>query len=145
MHHFRVAEETAGRKAVFRVPATALLAVFGLMVCMAPAAFADVPWLWAMYVIPLALIVFVLRTRTVASAKGLAIRTMFGHRELPWAALKGLAITNRAKVKAVLTDNTQIPLPTVRTRHLPVLSLVSEGRLKDPTGLTDDMHDSQDS
>ncbi|MFD2421186.1 PH domain-containing protein [Amycolatopsis pigmentata] len=127
-----------GRKAVFRVPGTALLAVVLLMVCLVPTAFSGVPGLWALYVVPLALIVFVVRTRTVATGEGLAVRTMFGHRELPWERLKGLAITGRAKVKAVLTDDTEVPLPTVRTRHLPVISLVSEGRLKDPSGLTDD-------
>lgn len=128
-----------GRKAVFRIPGTALLAVVVLMVCLVPTAFSGVPGLWALYVVPLALIVFVVRTRTVANGDGLAVRTMFGHRELPWATLKGLAITNRAKIKAVLTDDTEVPLPTVRTRHLPVISLVSQGRLKDPSGLTDDL------
>ncbi|HET6500844.1 MAG TPA: PH domain-containing protein [Amycolatopsis sp.] len=135
-----MAEETEGRKAIFKVPGIALLAVVFLMVCLLPTAFADVPGLWVLYVIPLGLMLFVVRTRTVASARGLAVRTVFGHRELPWEALKGLAITHRAKVRAVLTDDSQIPLPTVRTRHLPVISLVSEGRLKDPSGITDDMH-----
>jgi Bacterial PH domain len=145
VHHLRVAEtaETEQpvkrRKAVFRIPGIALLAIAGAMVCLAPTAFADVPGLWALYVIPLGLIVFVVRTRTTATPQGLAIRTMFGHRELPWEALKGLSITKRSKVRAVLTDDSQISLPTVRTRHLPVLSLISNGRLKDPSGLTDDL------
>ncbi|NIH81962.1 PH domain-containing protein [Amycolatopsis viridis] len=126
------------RKAVFRIPLIALLAVVFLAVCMIPAAFADVPGLWVMYVVPVALAVFIVRTRTVASTRGLSVRTVFGHRELPWSALKGLAISDKAKVRAVLTDGSEIPLPSVRTRHLPVISLVSEGRMKDPTGLTDD-------
>jgi hypothetical protein len=134
-------ERDRERKAVFRVPGAALLAVLFLMACLTPTAFSGVPGLWALYVVPLLLIVFVIRTRTVASGEGLAVRTMFGHRELPWAALKGLAITDKARVKAVLTDDTQVPLPTVRTRHLPVISLVSGGRMKDPSGLTDDMDD----
>lgn len=127
-----------GRKAVFRVPLITLLAVVFLAVCMIPAAFADVPGLWVMYVIPIALFVFVLRTRTVASTQGLSVRTVFGHREMPWSELKGLAITDKAKVRAVLTDGSEVPLPSVRTRHLPVISLVSEGRMRDPSGLTDD-------
>ncbi|WP_235022719.1 PH domain-containing protein [Amycolatopsis alkalitolerans] len=127
------------RKATFRVPLIALLAIFGLMVCLAPTAFAEVPGLWALYAIPLALIVFVVRTKTVATPQGLDVRTVFGHRELPWDALKGLSITKRAKVRAVLADDSTIPLPSVRTRHLPVLALVSGGRVKDPTGLTDDL------
>lgn len=132
-------EQNRDRKAIFRVPAITLLGVVFLMVCLAPAAFADVPGLWVLYVVPFALIVFVVRTRTVASAKGLSVRTMFGHRELPWTALKGLAITGKAKVRAVLADDSQVPLPAVRTRHLPVISLVSEGRFADPSGLTDEL------
>ncbi|MEU0463968.1 PH domain-containing protein [Amycolatopsis sp. NPDC006131] len=128
-----------GRKAIFRVPLITLLAVVFLAVCMIPAAFADVPGLWLMYVIPIGLFVFVVRTRTVASARGLDVRTVFGHRELPWSSLKGLAINDKAKVRAVLTDGSEVPLPSVRTRHLPVISLVSEGRMKDPSGLTDDL------
>jgi hypothetical protein len=93
------------------------------------------------YVFPLGLLVFVLRTRTVADSTGLTVRTMFGHRELPWSALKGLALTDKSKVRAVLTDDSQITLPTVRTRHLPVLSLVSGGRLEDPSGLTTESTD----
>ncbi|MBB2936089.1 hypothetical protein FHX82_003143 [Amycolatopsis bartoniae] len=127
------------RKATFRVPLIALLAIFGLMVCLAPTAFADVPGLWALYVVPLALIVYVVRTRTVATPQGLAVWTMFGHRELPWDALKGLSISKKAKVSAVLADDSKIPLPSVRTRHLPVLALVSNGRLKDPTGLVEEI------
>lgn len=145
MHHFRVSETAEPtrpvkrRKATFRIPLIALLAIFGLMVCLAPTAFADVPGLWVLYGIPLGLILFVVRTKTVVTPQGLAIRTMFGHRELPWEALKGLSISKRAKVRAVLTDDSTIPLPSVRTRHLPVLALVSGGRLKDPSGLIDDL------
>lgn len=145
VHHFRVSDKAEPpqpakrRKATFRVPLIALLAIFGLMVCLAPTAFADVPGLWVLYVIPLTLIVFVVRTKTVATPQGLAVRTVFGHRELPWEALKGLSISKRAKVRAVLADDSMIPLPSVRARHLPVLALVSGGRLEDPSGLIDDL------
>ncbi|TVT13340.1 PH domain-containing protein [Amycolatopsis rhizosphaerae] len=128
-----------GRKAVFRIPGTAFLAIVFLMVCLIPVSFNGVPGLWALYLVPLGLILFVVRTRTVATAQGLAIRTVFGHRDLPWEALKGLAITKRSKVRAVLGDGSQITLPTVRPRHLPVISLASGGRVKDPSGLTDDI------
>lgn len=144
VHHFSVSQAVdptnppRRRRATFRVPLVSLLAIFGLMVCLAPAAFADVPGLWVLYVIPLALIVFVVRTKTVVTPKGLAVRTVFGHRELPWEALKGLSISKRAKVSAVLTDDSKIPLPSVRTRHLPVLSLVSGGLLQDPSGVLDE-------
>ncbi|ANN15794.1 hypothetical protein SD37_09105 [Amycolatopsis orientalis] len=127
------------RKAVFKIPNTALLAIAFLVVCVTPVAFGDVPYLQWLYLFPIALAVFVIRTRTTATAKGLEVRTMFGRRDLPWTALKGLAITDKAKVQAVLKDETKVALPAVRTRHLPVISLVSAGRMADPSGLTDDV------
>jgi hypothetical protein len=142
---FDVAEEkqreqaNEDRKAVFKIPNTALLAIAFLVVCVTPVAFGDVPYLQWLYLFPIALAVFVIRTRTTATANGLEVRTMFGRRDLPWSSLKGLAITDKAKVQAVLKDETKIALPAVRTRHLPVISLVSAGHMADPSGLTDDI------
>ncbi len=144
---FRVAEEkqqeqaNEDRKAVFKIPNTALLAIVFLAVCVTPIALGEVPYLQWLYLFPIGLAAFVIRTRTTATAKGLEVRTLFGRRDLPWAALKGLAITDKAKVRAVLKDETQIALPAVRTRHLPVISLVSAGRMADPSGLTDEPGD----
>jgi len=53
-------------------------------------------------------------------------------RALPWSSLKGLRLTKRAEVRAVLTDDTEVALPAVRTRHLSALALISGGRLDDP-------------
>ncbi len=142
---FDVAEEkqreqaNEDRKAVFKIPNTALLAIAFLVVCVTPVAFGDVPYLQWLYLFPIALAVFVIRTRTTATAEGLEVRTMFGRKDLPWTSLKGLAITDKAKVQAVLKDETKVALPAVRTRHLPVISLVSAGRMADPSGLTDDL------
>lgn len=142
---FDVAEEkqqeqaNEAPKAVFKIPNTALLAIAFLVVCVTPVAFGDVPYLQWLYIFPIALAVFVIRTRTTATAEGLEVRTMFGRKDLPWSSLKGLAITDKAKVQAVLKDESKIPLPAVRTRHLPVISLVSAGRMADPSGLTDDI------
>ncbi|MFJ1763372.1 PH domain-containing protein [Amycolatopsis sp. NPDC088138] len=130
-------EQDEGRKAVFRIPRTSFMAIALLTICVTPIALGEIPYLQWLYIFPIALAVFVIRTRTVATRKGLETRTMFGHRDVPWSALKGLAITKRARVQAVLTDDTKVPLPTVRTRHLPVLSLVSEGLVADPSGLLD--------
>lgn len=127
-----------GRKAVFKIPSTAYLAIGLLTVCVTPIALGEIGGLQWLYVFPIALFVFVARWRTVATKRGLAVRTMFGQRDLPWSALKGLAITGKSRVRAVLQDDTQIALPTVRTRHLPVLALVSEGVVKDPSGVLGD-------
>lgn len=127
-----------GRKAVFKIPSTAYLAIGLLTVCVTPIALGEIGGLQWLYVFPLGLFVFVARWRTVATRRGLAVRTVFGHRDLPWSALKGLAITGKSRVRAVLQDDTQVALPTVRTRHLPVLALVSEGAVQDPSGVLGD-------
>lgn len=144
MHHSCVAKKQQdqradeGRKAVFRIPTTAYLAIGLLTVCVTPIALGEIGGFQWLYVFPLALLVFVARTRTVATREGLHIRTVFGKRDLPWSSLKGLAITNKARVRAVLSDDTQVSLPTVRTRHLSVLALVSEGKIQDPSGVLSD-------
>lgn len=127
-----------GRKAVFKIPSTAYLAIGLLTVCVTPIALGEIGGLQWLYVFPIGLFVFVARWRTVATKQGLAVRTVFGQRDLPWSSLKGLAITGKSRVRAVLRDDTQISLPTVRTRHLPVLALVSEGVVKDPSGVLGD-------
>lgn len=122
-------------KAVFRIPRTSYFAIAFLVFCMTPAALGEIHWLAVLYLVPIALLVFVWRTRTIADSEGLKTRTMFGGRDLPWSSLKGLSLNKKSKVSAVLKDDSKITLPTVRTRHLPVLSLVSDGLLPDPSGL----------
>lgn len=116
---------------VFRVPGVAVLAALLLALCATPFAF-GAPGLYAIYLVPIAVIVWVLRTRTIADGEGLAVRRLFGSRILPWSSLKGLRLTKRAEVRAVLTDDTEVALPAVRPRHLSALALVSGGRLDDP-------------
>lgn len=125
-------ESAPAPRAVFRMPRTAVVVVVFAMFCATPFA-----WSGALhatvYLIPVAVLVWIFRTRTVAGADGITVRTVFGRRDLDWSELKGFAISERAKVSAVLTDESKVPLPTVRTRHLPVLAAVSGGRVTDPT------------
>jgi hypothetical protein len=109
----------------------AVLAALLLAACITPFAVAA-PGLYAIYVVPLALIVWILRTRTVADADGLAVRRVLTSRRLPWSSLKGLRLTKSSGVRAVLDDGQEVALPSVRTRHLSALALVSGGRLDDP-------------
>lgn len=118
-------------RAIFRMPQVAILAALFAMICATPFAWAA-PGLLAVYLLPIAFIVWVVRTRTTADTAGLEVRTALGGRKLAWAELKGLSITERAKIRAVLTDGTEVPLPFVRPRHLSVLALVSGGRITDP-------------
>ena len=116
---------------LFRVPPTAVLGALLLAITAIPFAF-GAPGFYAIFVIPLGLIIWVLRRRTVADAEGLTVRRVLTKRTLPWSSLKGLRLTKRATVRAVLTDDTEVALPSVRTRHLPALALISGGRLDDP-------------
>ncbi|WP_307832044.1 PH domain-containing protein [Prauserella cavernicola] len=123
-----------GKRAIFRVPPTSLLTVLILLFCITPAAFAA-PGLQVLYLIPIGVIVWVVRFRTTATREGLTVRTILHTQTLRWNEIKGLAITPKSKVRAVLPDDTQVALPCVRTRHVPVLSLVSEGLVADPSGV----------
>jgi hypothetical protein len=116
---------------VFRTPGSALLAAALAAVCAVPFAFAA-PGLVAIFVVPLAYAVWVVRVRTVADTQGLTVRRLVGGDTLPWSSLSGLRLTQRGAVRAVRTDGTEVALPSVRTRHLSALSLVSAGHLADP-------------
>jgi Bacterial PH domain len=118
---------------VFRVPGSALVAVLFLVLCASPLAVAA-PWLALVYVIPLGMAVWLLRTRTVVDTENLVIRRVLTRTVLPWSAIASLRVTDRKWVRAVRTDGGEVVLPTVRTRHLPALALMSGGRLPDPTG-----------
>lgn len=116
---------------IFRVPATAVLAALLLAAGAIPFAF-GAPGFYVIFLVPIAAIAWVLRTRTTADADGLTVRRVLTKRALPWSSLKGLRLTKRAEVRAVLTDDTEVALPAVRTRHLSALALISGGRLDDP-------------
>jgi hypothetical protein len=126
-----VSEPQLPSRLVFRVPAIAVLAALLLAVGATPFAF-GAPGLSVIYIVPVALIVWVLRTRTTASADGLTVRRVFTSRAMPWSTLKGLRLIRGSGVRAVLTDDTEVALPNVRIRHLSALALISGGRLDDP-------------
>ena len=119
-------------RAVFRVsPLVVLFALF-LGVCAIPVAF-GAPYLWLIYLVPVGIVAWTLRTRTVVDADGLRVRRLVGGRRVPWDALGGLRVDRRNVVHAVLTDGGEVALPAVRTRDLHQLSVASGGRVPDPT------------
>jgi hypothetical protein len=117
---------------VFRTPATAVLGALLFAMGAIPFAFAA-PWLFLVFLVPVVVIVLVLRLRTTADADGLVARTALGRHELAWSDIRALRVSERSWVRAVLDDGREQVLPTVRTRHLPALSLISGGRLDDPS------------
>ncbi|HEU0087438.1 MAG TPA: PH domain-containing protein [Pseudonocardiaceae bacterium] len=115
----------------FRPPLTGLIAVWGLAVCVTPVAF-GVPGLQVLYVLPLVITVWLLRTRTVVGPETVVARRLLGSRSVAWAEMNGLRVDARSRIWAVLHDGEEVWLPTVRARDLPVLAKVSRGRLSDP-------------
>lgn len=112
----------------FRLPLTTLIAVFGLIVCMTPVAF-GVPGLQVLYLGPLALAVWLVRTRTVVGPDTLVAHRVWGSRRIAWSDLAGLRIDQQSRVSAVLRAGDEVALPTVRAGDLPVLVALSQGRL----------------
>jgi hypothetical protein len=119
-------------QAIFRTPGIAYLAVLMFAVGATPFAGAA-PGLQAIYAVPLFFLVWIVRVRTTANGHGLTVRRLFSTRHLAWVDLKGLTITRRARVRAVPSEGGEVTLPSVRPRHLPLLSLVSGGRVPAPT------------
>jgi hypothetical protein len=117
--------------ATFRIPLTTLLGVFALTVGATPLALAA-PGLQVLYVLPVALAVWLLRTRTVASPDALVAHRMLQSRRLPWGEVARLRVAERSWCRAVLDTGEEVALPAVRARDLPVLAMVSGGRIADP-------------
>ncbi len=120
-------------RAVFKVSPLVVLFALALAVCATPVAF-GAPYLWLVYLVPVGVVVWTLRTRTVADADGLRVRRLVGGRRVPWEAVSGLRLDDRSRVHAVLDGGEELALPAVHVRDLHVLALASGGRVPDPSG-----------
>jgi hypothetical protein len=120
-------------RAVFKVSPLVVLFALALAVCATPVAF-GAPYLWLVYLVPVGVVVWTLRTRTVADADGLRVRRLVGGRRVPWEAVNGLRLDDRSRVHAVLDGGEELALPAVHVRDLHVLAVASGGRVPDPTG-----------
>jgi hypothetical protein len=119
----------------FRITPVTLLVVIVLAVCMTPVAWVQ-PWTPSIYVIPLALFAWVLRTRTVVDRDVITART-FRTTRVPWDSVQSFRVDQRRWLRAVLRDDAtaghgrEVLLPAVRVRDLPRLAAMSGGRLPD--------------
>jgi hypothetical protein len=123
-------------RAIFRVSPLVVLVALTFAVCATPVAFAA-PYLWLIYLIPVGIIVWTLRVRTVADAETVVVRRMVGGRTVPWSEIAKVHLGRArnpasARVSAVLSDGSELALPAVHVRDLPRLAAVSGGRLPDP-------------
>ncbi len=128
-------------RAVFRISPLVVLVALTLAVCVTPVAWAG-PYLWLIYLVPLGVIVWTLRVRTVADPETVAVRRVVGGRTVPWSEIEKVHLGRArnpasARVSAVLNDGSQLALPAVHLRDLPRLAAVSGGRLPDPAASTE--------
>jgi hypothetical protein len=115
-------------RAVFRIPPLTILGAVLLAVCATPVAF-GAPWFWLVYLLPVAVVVWVLRVRTTVDEEALTVRRLVGSRRVPWSEIRSLHLRDKGGVRAVLADGAELPLPSVRVRDLPQLAAASGGRL----------------
>lgn len=120
------------KKLVFRIPATALLAAGLITICVTPVAWA-VPGLQALYVLPLGYAWWVVRNRTTVTESELVARGLFGSTTVRWDEVKSIRLVQKGWLRAVRPDDSEVTLPAVRFMHLPALSVISGGRVPDPS------------
>ena len=134
--------ESIPRRLVFRIPGVALVGVLFAFASMSVVALAGPKLLLLVYLIPILIGVWVVRTRTVVDADTIRVRRLVTAHHVDWSDLAGLRMPERKRLRALLgdkwiravrADGTEVALPCVKIRHLPVLALLSGGRLPDPT------------
>jgi hypothetical protein len=108
-----------------------VLAALAVAACATPAAL-GAPWFFLIYLVPIGIVVWVLRTRTMVDSGTVTTRSLLTRRRVRWDDIASLHLRPNGKVAAVLTDGTELALHAVRVRDLPVLAAASGGRLPDP-------------
>ncbi|MEU2349243.1 PH domain-containing protein [Modestobacter sp. NPDC049651] len=114
-----------------RMNRTWLLPVWAFAVCLLPLS-AATPWLLLVLVVPAVLAAGVLRTGVDVDDAGVTARSLAGTRTVPWDRVAGLRVGRRSELWLVTTAGTELRLPSLRVRDLPLLSSVSGGRIPAP-------------
>ena len=70
-------------RAVFRPSPLVVLVAFAFAFCATPFAF-GAPLFWLIYLVPVAMIVWAVRTRTIVDPDALTVRRVLGGRTVPW-------------------------------------------------------------
>ncbi len=116
---------------VIRVPQLAYIGVLVLTLCVF---FAFVGWpagLWWLLLLPVAVLLWVERTRTTVTPDGLELRSVFSSRSVEWSRVAGVRLPKRGFVRARLTDESEVTLPAVGYDRLRELIAASGGRIPD--------------
>ncbi|MEU1982304.1 PH domain-containing protein [Nocardia sp. NPDC019395] len=142
-HISAAAEVTGGDTAPpgpTRVIRTTRLAFLSVVISALCVFFPIVGWpagLFWLALIPIWAVVWILRTQTTVSPRGLDLRTMLSSRHIGWDRVRGVSIPKRGYVRAHLDDDTEVPLPAVSYDRLRDLVDASGGRIPDPFALPD--------
>lgn len=126
------AAEGPAASVVFRPSPLVVLVALAFAFCATPFAF-GAPLFWLIYLIPVGMIVWAARTRTVVDPRGITTRRVLGRRTVSWSEISSLRLTKRTRVRAVLSGGAELTLPAVHVRHLPQIAAASGGRLPDPS------------
>ncbi|MEV4538405.1 PH domain-containing protein [Asanoa sp. NPDC049518] len=116
-------------KVRFRPHQSILIAAFIAFVGILPIAFgpnlpsdivstdegSPVRWMFVpLLIIPIAVLVWVLRSGTDADASGMRVRGLFGSKRIPWSEVRELATDNRGRAVVLLRDGYAVTLASVR-------------------------------
>jgi hypothetical protein len=88
--------------------------------------------LWWLLALPLIALAWVLRTQTTLDTTEVRTRSLLGSRTVKWEQIKGVRFPRRGFARAVLADDSEIPLPAVSFDRLAELAAYSGGRIDDP-------------
>lgn len=125
---------------VIRIPGTAYVAVFVLLMMLSLPAISWPAYCAWLLVLPVALAWWVARVRTTVTHDEIRVRTATGSATHRWAEVEGIyfpqpRLLGSTWARAALTDGSQVALPAVTWQQIPVLSKASGGKFPDVTAL----------
>ncbi|WP_018178953.1 PH domain-containing protein [Jongsikchunia kroppenstedtii] len=118
--------------ATFRLPKLSYFSVGFTLFAVWIVAGASVAYLGWLFVLPVLQIAWMLRLKTVITETGLTAVSTFRRRDVTWDQITGLQFRKWGAVRAVLVDKTEVKLPAITFRDMPLLSSASRGRIPDP-------------
>lgn len=118
--------------ATFRLPRMSYFSVGFTLFAVWIVAGASVAYLGWLFVLPVLQIVWMMRLKTIITETGLTAVSTFSRRDVAWEQISGLQFRKWGAVRAVLVDKSQVKLPAITFRDMPLLSAASRGRIPDP-------------
>ena len=114
-----------------RMNRTALVPVAFLALCAVPLATVSA-WTLVVFLIPLVVARWVLRSGVDIGDEGLTVHSLAGKRTVAWSELVGIRVADAGDLWLVTTGGTEVRLPVMRVRDLPRLAALSGGRIEVP-------------